>query len=58
MRAMRAFYALFGCLAPRFRARFSLVLFTPFQSKTESDDASLSVFVGVIIGFSLLARRA
>lgn len=58
MRTMRAFYALFGCLAPRFRARFSLVLFTPFQSKTESDASSLSVFVGVIIGFSLLARRA
>ena len=55
---MRAFYALFGRLAPRFLARFSLVLFTPFQSKTGSDDASLSVFVGVIIGFSLLARRA
>lgn len=58
MRAMRAISALFDRLLPHFRARFSLVLFTPFQSKTESDDASLSVFVGVSIGFSLLARRA
>ena len=58
MRAMRALSALFDRLSPRFLARFSAVLFTPFQSKTESDDASLSVFVGVIIGFSLLARRA
>ena len=58
MRAMRALYALFGRLAPRFLARFSTVLFTPFQSKTGSDASSLSVFVGVIIGFFLLARRA
>ena len=58
MRAMRAFYALFGRLALRFRARFSTVLFTPFQSKTESDTSSLSVIDRVIFGFSLLARRA
>ena len=55
---MRAISALFDRLLPHFRARFSLVLFITFQSKTESDASSLSVFDCVIFGFSLLTRRA